>query len=162
MKKIAFIAAFAVVASAGAVVAQNPGGRGPGGRGGPGGGMMMDRALLKGITLTDAQKQQVEALNKSERDKMEAERTSGAGRSEFEAIRTAREKGDTATANKLMAEQRAKMEARRDEQISALRAILTPDQQPTFDANVAEMKKMAGQRGMGMGGGGRRGRPPVG
>ncbi len=158
MKKIAFIAALAVAASAGTVVAQNPGGRGPGGRGGPGGGMMMDRALLKGITLTDEQKAKVEALNKSEREKMQAQR--GGGRAEFEALRAAREKGDTATMNKLMAEQRSVMEARRDEQISALRAILTPDQQATFDANLAEMKKMQAERGMGMGGG-RRGRPPV-
>ncbi len=161
MRKMAFIAALAVAASASTVVAQNTGGRGPGGRGGPGrGGMGMDRMLLKGITLTADQQAKVEALNKSEREQM----AGGGGRAEFEAMRAAREKGDTATMNKLMAEQRTKMEARRDQQINALRAILTPDQQATFDANVAEMKKMQAQRGMGAGmgmGGGRRGRPPV-
>lgn len=160
MKNIALIAALAVATSASAVVAQTPSGRGSGGRGGPG--MMMDRVLFKNITLTDAEKAKLEDLHKAEREKMQAARGNDAGRADFEAIRDARQKGDTATANKLMAEQRAKMDARRDEQIAAYRAILTSDQVSQFDANVAEMKKMASERGMGRGMGGRRGgRPPM-
>ena len=85
-----------------------------------------------------------------------------AGRQDMEAIRAAREKGDSATAKQLMDAQRAKMDARRDEQVSAIRAILTGDQTAAFDANVAEMKKREAE-GRGRGGPGGRGpRPPQG
>ena len=78
----------------------------------------------------------------------------------LQAIREAREKGDTATANKLMAEQRAKMEERRNTQIAAIRGILTQDQLAQFDTNVAALKKRESEMGgMGMGRG-RRGGPP--
>jgi Spy/CpxP family protein refolding chaperone len=124
--------------------------------------MMMDRMLLRGITLSDAQQAQLKALHDADRQKMEAARGNGQGREEMEAIRAAREKGDTATARQLMEAQRAKMDARRDEQISAIRAILTGDQTAAFDANVAELKKRESE-GRGRGGhGGRGARPPQG
>jgi hypothetical protein len=116
---------------------------------------MMDQALLKGITLNDAQKAKLEQIHEAERAKMQAEGGRGGGRAEADSVRAARERGDTALAQRLMAEQRAKMEARRDTQITAIRGILTADQLPQFDANVAEMKKRASE----MGGRGR-GRPP--
>ena len=169
MKKLVLMAAFAAFASATVAAAQDPGpppgapGRGPGGRGpggrGPGGPMMMDRMLLRGITLTDAQQAQLKALRDADRQKMEAERGNGQGRQEMDAIRAAREKGDTATAKRLMDAQRAKMNARRDEQVAAIRAILTGDQVATFDANVAEMKQHDAD---GRGRGGRGPRPPQG
>jgi Spy/CpxP family protein refolding chaperone len=115
------------------------------GRGGPG---MMQGMLLKGITLTDAQKAKLDTLREAQRTAMQAQR--GQGRPDFEAIREAREKGDTATVARLMAEQRKTMEAHRDAQFAAIRAILTPDQQKQFDANVAEMKKHEGDMGHGM------------
>src|SRR4051812_16703564 len=160
MKKILLMAAFAAVTSAGAALAQQPAapsgapGRGPG-RGGPGG-MMMDRMLLDGITLTDAQQAKLDALRAADREKMEAERGNQAGRADMEAIRAAREKGDTATAGKLIAEQRAKMEARREAQVASIRALLTADQTAKFDANVAEMKKRQAELGQGRGGRGPR------
>lgn len=156
MRKIALLAAFAAVAGATAVHAQGTGtppdrprgeARGPGGRGGPG---MMDQMLLKGITLSDAQKAKLDEWREAQRAKMQAGGQSE-GRAEFEAIRDARQKGDTATANRLMAEQRTKMEARRSEQFAAIRGLLTADQQKQFDANVAEMKQHEGERGMGRG-----------
>ena len=170
MKKLVLMAALAAVTSATVVAAQQPGqpgmpGRGPGRGGGRGGPMMMDRLLLRGITLTAAQQAQLEALHTADRQKMEAEGAKGAGRQEMEAIRAAREKGDTATARQLMDAQRAKMNARRDEQIAALRALLSADQTAAFDANVAEMKKREAE-GRGRGGrggpGGRGNRPPLG
>src|SRR5689334_10765537 len=167
MKKLVLMAAFAAVTSATVAAAQNPGpppgapGRGPGGRGpgGRGGPMMMDRMLLRGITLSDAQQAQLKALHEADQQKMEAERANGQGRQEMEAIRAAREKGDSATARQLMDAQRTKMNARRDEQVAALRAILTGDQVAAFDANVAEMKQHEGE---GRGRGGRGPRPPQG
>lgn len=163
MRKVTLLAAaFAAMASATTLVAQRAGGPPPGGRGGGRGGpgMMMDRMLLEGITLTDAQKSQLEALHKADRDKMEAQRGQGGGRGDFDAVREAREKGDTATANRLMAEQRAKMDTRRDEQVASIRAILSSDQLAKFDENVATMKKRESEGRGRMGGMGRGGRPP--
>jgi Spy/CpxP family protein refolding chaperone len=164
MKKLVLTAAFAAFASAGVVAAQQPAppagasARGPGGRGGPG--MMMDRMLLRGITLTDAQQAQLKALRDANQQKMEAERANGTGRQEMDAIRAAREKGDSATAKQLMDAQRSKMDARRDEQVAAIRGILTNDQIAAFDANVAEMKKREAEGGGRGGFGGRGGRGP--
>jgi protein CpxP len=170
MKKLILMAAFAALTSATVVAAQQPDrpgmpGRGPGRGGGRGGPMMMDRMLLRGITLTDAQKTQLEALHEADRQRMEADRANGAGRQDMEAIRAARQKGDTAAAKQLMDAQRAKMDARRDEQIAALRGLLSADQTAAFDANVAELKKREAE-GRGRGGpgrpGGRGNRPPQG
>ena len=169
MRRIAMFAAFAAVAGAGVARAQanppaNPPqheGRGPGGRGGPGAGPQ--RMLLKGITLTDAQKNQLQQLMQAERQ--QSPKQGEAGRGNFEAIRTARQNGDTATANRLMAEQRVQMQARRDQQVAAIRGILTSDQVGQFDANVAEMKKHEAEMGRGgpggRGGRGRGARPPA-
>jgi Spy/CpxP family protein refolding chaperone len=157
-KTIVVAALLAAVTSATALHAQGnpPGGgrRGGMGRGGMGPGMM-DNELFKGITLSDAQKAKVEQIREAERTKMQAE--SGGGRAEADSARAARQRGDTALAQRLMAEQRAKMEVRRDAQFVAIRGILTADQLPQFDANVAEMKKRAAE----MGGRGRRGGPPM-
>jgi Spy/CpxP family protein refolding chaperone len=161
MRKIALLAAFAAITSATTVFAQNGGppegrrGGGPGGRGG----MMADRALLEGITLSEAQQAKLQDIRKAERDRMEAQRGQQQGPPpEMEAIRAAREKGDTVTVNKLMAEQRAKMNARQDEQIAAIRAILTSDQVAQFETNVAALKKRQAEMGpMGMGRGRRGG-----
>jgi Spy/CpxP family protein refolding chaperone len=153
MRKMMMVAALVAMASGTALHAQgNPGGR----RGGMGmrGGGMMDAELLKGITLSDAQKAKLEQIREAERAKMQAEGGRGGGRAEMDSIRAARERGDTATAQRLMAAQRLKMDARREAQITAIRGILTPDQLPQFDANVAELKKRASEMG------GRRGRPP--
>ncbi len=170
MRRIAMFAAFAAVASAGVARAQanppaNPpqhAGRGPGGRGGPGAGPQ--RMLLKGITLTDAQKTQLHQLMQTEREQFQKQ-GNGARGGNFDAIRTARQNGDTATANRLMAEQRAQMQARRDQEAAAIRGILTSDQVAQFDANVAEMKKHEAQMGPGgpggRGGRGRGARPPA-
>jgi Spy/CpxP family protein refolding chaperone len=110
---------------------------------------MMKHALLKNITLTDAQKAKLEQVQKSERGSMTAD--SGARRAEFDAMRKARQSGDTITANRLMLEQRAKMDQQFAAHSAAVRAILTPDQQKQFDANVAEMKSHRGEFGRGRG-----------
>src|SRR5262249_2585780 len=105
-----------------------------------------------GITLSDAQKAKLQELHQAERGKMQANGQRGQN-PEFQAIREARQKGDTATANRLMQGARVKMEARRDEQFKAIRGLLNPDQAKQFDANVAEMKQHEGQfRGRGFGG----------
>ena len=164
------LAVAAAVASAGIAQAQagppiahpRGEGRGPGGRGGQG--MGPERMLLKGITLSETQKSELKQLMDTQRAQTEQER--GQGRGNFEALRTARANGDTATVRRLMEEQRTRMDTRRDQQVAAIRAILTSDQLATFDANVAEMKKRQAEMGPGMrgrggpgGAGGRSARP---
>jgi Spy/CpxP family protein refolding chaperone len=102
--------------------------------------------LLQGITLSANQQTKLDAIREADRKEMEANRD--AQRADMEAIRAARESGDSAKVKQLMDAQRAKMNARNEQQISAIRAILTPDQLPTFDANVAEMKKRMEEGGM--------------
>ena len=77
----------------------------------------------------------------------------GDRRGDFDAIQKARQSGDTATARKLMAEQRTKMEAHLTAHTAAIRAILTPDQQKQLDANAAELKNHPMQFGRGRRGG---------
>lgn len=117
------------------------GGPGMGGRrGGPMG------MLLQGITLTDAQRTRVDSLMTASRARMQAMRgmTQGGG---SDANPAGPPRPDSAT----RAARRQEMEAQR----TALRNILTPDQQKTFDANVARMRDMMQQRMGGNGGPGR-------
>ena len=53
--------------------------------------------LLRGITLTDAQKQRVAALHDQQRQQMDGQRD--AGRKAFDDVRAARQRGDTAAAS---------------------------------------------------------------
>ena len=163
MRKLALFAAFAGSLGAAALHAQTPtqtpsdtthrAHDGRGGRFGRGGPAMMDQMLLKNITLTDAQKTQLEQVRKSERASMQKD--GGNRRGDFDAIQKARQSGDTVTARKLMAEQRAKMEAHLSAHTAAIRAILTPDQQKQLDANAAELKNHPMQFGRGGRGGGK-------
>ena len=110
-------------------------------RGGPGGG----GALLTGITLTDAQKTQLQALRKEQTSEMKKSREQfGAAMKE---ARDARQRGDTAAARTKMEQVHTQMTAQRDRQIASLRTILTAEQQKQLDANVADMKQRAEQRG---------------
>ena len=105
------------------------------GRGGPEG------ALLKGITLTDAQKTRLQELRKDNRAEMEKTRE------QFGAVmkeaREARQRGDTATARAKMEQVRAQMDKQREHQIASLRTVLTAEQQKQLDANVAQWKERA-------------------
>jgi len=102
-------------------------------------------ALLRGITLSDAQKTQLQALrgNKTAQP-TDAERQ--ARRATMEKIRVARQKGDTATAKKLMADARVEMQREQQQRVAQIRAILTTDQQKVFDANVKQLEQRTAQR----------------
>jgi Spy/CpxP family protein refolding chaperone len=93
-------------------------------RGGGMGGM-----LLKDITLTDAQKEQVKVIReKYMPQQMELRK----------AVQATGGPPDEAT--------RAKMMDLQTKQTAEIRAILTADQQATFDKNLAEMKSQMGNR----------------
>jgi Spy/CpxP family protein refolding chaperone len=105
--------------------------RGPGGPG----------ALLRGITLTDAQKTRLQELRKAQEPEMKKTREQlGAVMKE---ARDARQRGDTATARAKMAQVKTAMDAQRERQTASLRTILTADQQKQLDANIAAFKERA-------------------
>jgi len=94
-------------------------------RGGGMGGM-----LLKDITLTDAQKDQIKTIREKYVPKqLELQK----------AVQATGTPADDAT--------RAKMAELRSQQSAEIRAVLTADQQVQFDKNLAEMKARMAARG---------------
>ena len=92
-----------------------------GGGGGQGGRGRQMEMLMQGITLTDAQKASVDSIGQAYRAQMPPMQQGTPP--------------DSAT--------RAKMMAVRQQQFAAVRAVLTPDQQKTFDKNLEEMRANA-------------------
>jgi Spy/CpxP family protein refolding chaperone len=88
------------------------------GRGGGMGGM-----LLKDINLTDAQKAQVKAI-----------------REKYAPLQLELRKSIQATGGPPDEATRSKMMDLQSKQAAEIRAVLTADQQSTFDKNLAEMK----------------------
>lgn len=124
--RIATLAAALCVGMTSVAAAQGvpPQGQGEMRRGGGMGGM-----LLKDITLTDAQKNQIKTI----REKYMPQ--------QMELRKAAQATGgppDEAT--------RAKMMDLQNKQAADIRAILTADQQATFDKNLAEMKSRMDSR----------------
>ena len=124
--RIATLAAALCVGMTSVAAAQGvpPQGQGEMRRGGGMGGM-----LLKDITLTDAQKNQIKTI----REKYMPQ--------QLELRKAAQATGgppDEAT--------RAKMMDLQNKQAAEIRAILTADQQATFDKNLAEMKSRMDSR----------------
>jgi len=99
--------------------------------------------LLKGITLTDAQKDRLKAIRKEQEPEMKKNREQFSAA--MKEAREARERGDTATARAKMEPLRAQMERQRDQQVATLRTILNADQQKQLDANIAAMKERRAQ-----------------
>ena len=108
-----------------------------------------DGFLLRSITLTDAQKGQLQELRKSEHAKLTANRDGAKG--QMGEARAARQRGDTAAARAIAQRNRQVMAQAREQHVAAVRSILTVDQRVQFDKNVAEMKQRqearAGQGG---------------
>jgi Spy/CpxP family protein refolding chaperone len=112
MKLIRMMAVLAALVAFAAPAAQAQGG----GQGrGPGRQMEM---LMQGITLTDAQKTQVDSITQSFRAQMPPMQQGSPP--------------DSAA--------RAKMMEVRTKQFAAIRAVLTADQQKVFDKNIEEMR----------------------
>jgi len=95
-----------------------------------------DRALLRGVSLTDAQKQQVKAIQ---------QKYAGERRTLAEQLRPA-----GATAGQRVrpdSAQRAAFQTQvrslREKQLAVVRGVLTSEQQKTFDANVASFRDRA-------------------
>jgi Spy/CpxP family protein refolding chaperone len=104
--------------------------------------------LMKGVNLTDAQKTQARQIRDKYQPQFKSLRESM--QPAVKDARAARQRGDSAAAKAAWdrtADTRTKMQALRDQQLNELRAILTPAQRTTFDANLAEMKKKREEHG---------------
>lgn len=162
MRKTIIMGLGLALALAGTAAAQQPGQDAPrrpkaeGERGDKGRGRFGPEGFLfRDITLTDAQKTQLQALRKTERGQVDARRDER--KKQFDEVRAARERGDTAAARAIMQRNRQQMEQARDQHIAAVRNILTVEQRVQFDKNVAEFKQRQTERGDRVGSRGKRG-----
>jgi len=106
------------------------------------------RALLRGIDLSQGQREQVKAIN--ERYASQLQELRKGNRPDMEKMRAAREKGDTAAmraARQEMASERQRSLTVTQQASAEVRAVLTADQQKTFDANRAAIGKRGEKRG---------------
>jgi Spy/CpxP family protein refolding chaperone len=105
-------------------------------------GMMMDS-----LNLTNAQKEQIQAIHAKYRLRFEALRDST--RPNAQAARAARQAGDTAAARAAMERVRAQgtaVAALRQQEQAEVRAVLTADQRARLDAKHAQMRERMAQR----------------
>lgn len=105
-------------------------------RGGMRHGMRGGMGMLRGIELTDAQKEQIKAIH-------EANKPTGENKALFDQIRETRKAGGTITE-----EQKAQLKTLREAQKAKMQgvheqilAILTPEQKTQLEAKKAEMKQ---------------------
>jgi Spy/CpxP family protein refolding chaperone len=114
------------------------------------------RALFKGITLTDAEKSNLQAV--SERYGSQFRTIRQSMRPDMEAARAARQRGDTAAARAAVertADERAQIQALTERMRADARVALAPEHRAQFDANVARIRE---RMATGRDGEGRRGR----
>lgn len=116
-----------------------------------GAGMHARKALFEGMTLSTAEKANLKAVRTKYASQMKTLRQQE--KPQFEAIRAARQRGDTAAAKQLRAQMRTQSTAQRaqtkkllEQERNDLRAALTPANQTKFDANVAKMKQRVAER----------------
>jgi protein CpxP len=99
------------------------------------------RSALRGVKPTDAQEAQIKAIHDKYQTQFKSYRESM--KPAMDEAKAARQRGDTAAARAAFdktASSRQQAQALRSQESAEIRAILTPDQQKTFDANVAQMK----------------------
>jgi len=114
------------------------GARGPGGQ----------AQLFKGITLSDAEKANLETVRAKYASQMKATREQS--KPDMQAMRDARQRGDTAALKAFRQKSAAQREQNKQvmqAQRNDLRAALTPANQAKFDANVAAFEKKFAERG---------------
>ena len=103
-----------------------------------------DGLLLKDITLTEGQRTQIAQLRSAQRETMQANREKN--KVQFDELRAARQRGDTAAVRVAIEARRVAMQQERERHIAAVRNLLTAEQRVQFDKNVAEMKTRVVQR----------------
>ena len=99
------------------------------------------RSALRGVNPTDAQKAQIRAIHEKYQAQFKASHE--AMKPALDEAKAARQRGDTAAARAAFAktaDARQQAQALRTQESAEVRAILTREQQKTFDENVARMK----------------------
>lgn len=151
MKKHLAVLAAALVAAAPMVHAQaatTPAPRAQRAMRGPG------HNMFQSLNLTDAQKAQVKAIHEKYAAQFKSARE--AAKPDIDAMRAARQKGDTVAMRAAGAKLRADMAPTRkvrEQEMAEVRAILTPAQQQQLD----QLRSQRAQRGEGHGAWGKRG-----
>jgi Spy/CpxP family protein refolding chaperone len=110
--------------------------------GGPGA-----RGLLKGITLSDAEKANLKVVREKYAAQQKALREQF--KPQMQAAREARQRGDTVALKELWQKSAGQREQTKQLMLAErndLRAALTPANQTKFDANVAELQKRIAAR----------------
>lgn len=108
------------------------------------GGRGMGGKLMADLRLSDAQKNQIKLIHEKYQPQMKALREQG--RTQFEALRGARQKGDTSTAARQRFRQQNEQFRQRVTDLRAreqgeVRGVLTSDQRAKWDAAAADRKK---------------------
>jgi Spy/CpxP family protein refolding chaperone len=106
-----------------------------------------EHGMLRGITLSDAEKARIEQIH-------EKYRTEGQGlreslRPAMQEARTARQRGDTAAARAAFDRtkgDREKVRALMEREHTDVRAALSPENQKQFDANAQDFAKRRAER----------------
>jgi Spy/CpxP family protein refolding chaperone len=105
-------------------------------------------AFGRDLNLTDTQKAQIKAIRQKYQPQNEALRAQA--KPYVDAARAARQKGDTAAFRSNMLKARQAGESVRTQEMSEIRAVLTPDQQAKWDARqkaAADHRGKAGKKG---------------
>jgi Spy/CpxP family protein refolding chaperone len=99
------------------------------------------RGLFRDIDLTQAQRDQMKTVNEKYRTQYQSIRESL--KPDLKAAQEARQRGDTVAARAAFERTktgREKIQALMQQQRTEVRALLTAEQQKTFDSNVAQLK----------------------
>ena len=99
------------------------------------------RGVMHGVNPTDAQKAQIKAIHQKYQTQFKSFRDSM--KPSIDSVRAARQRGDTTAARAAFAKTagaRQQAQALRQQEIAEIRAVLTAEQQKTFDANIAQRK----------------------
>ncbi len=105
------------------------------------------RGMFRGIELTQAQREQMQAVHAKYRPQFESIRESI--KPDLEAARAARQRGDTVAARTALERTKSardQAKALHEQQRNEIRALLTPEQRTTFDANAQRMKERMEKR----------------
>jgi Spy/CpxP family protein refolding chaperone len=107
-----------------------------------------DRAMLKGISLTDGEKANLKNVQAKYATQMKALREQSKPQSQ--AMRDARQRGDTAAVRAMReknAPQRQQAKQLLDAQRAEFRSALSPENQAKFDANLQQAKARMAKHG---------------
>jgi Spy/CpxP family protein refolding chaperone len=111
-------------------------------------GMNARKRLFDGMTLSTTEQAHVKAVQTKYASQMKALRQQA--KPQFEAIRAARQRGDTAAMKQLRTQsagQRAQTKKLMQQERQDLRSALAPANQTKFDANVAKLQQRGANRG---------------